>query len=959
MNRRVQRKGEKKRIMAYAAIAAIIAIAALAVVFLSGKNSTNGIQLSTGNTPTYAHLSTAGFALVAPQDVLSGNQRFVALAKEKYDFLYANASDVKGVENASFIVIVVNSTTTQYSQIAMQLVNSTVLDYAVYNTTGIILSRRGVWDQNQTVFILAGYRNSSSLTDALLSFFVRSPVYAPRRMPAMFISANGTKLPPGMSRTGVKDPMLDAYLNGAYELGPGDRALMQNYSYYLNFAYVLYQAPFYDSINPGFSGNASGQGLPYSASMCVPPPPPPDSASMCIGDYIAMPMFQVGSAAPSQPQWSLSSGSCDIFGIDDCIDTTGWAASGLNPQLRFNRVPSVLYGFTYTGSPIPPSLTGTTGPLSSYDPFTWWFYGPGSYGTSTVGVQQNIIAQNQTQVLMDAGVGVFSTPYGETSSGGATTYNESNSTYSCSSSSCGISFNYAIYAAMSESSTIPGSATVISPANFTVQPGTGYYPLFDPVTLSTPKSVRTSAATYYFSYWSVYSSVGVKQYYQRYNTNNATFQIVGPTQAQAVYTRSVAPGNVSVASGFMTPSTLQTCPPPLNCSLPNSGFVPINNVSFTIESANKTITYSNITDSKGRFVTPVLPGGCYDVSAEKDGYSFVILPEPLCVNGRSAVDLIDLSPYVFDIMWPSGYAYGTAPISHSVPLSLRLGYPAGGTASNVSVRASTTSGSINASETTSSNGTATFIWDTGSASGIYDINFTATGLFTPPTTYSVPVVVYSKGYPSPMVSVSLQNSSETLFAGQSFNDQVKVQVCRFSFNPNANITQSCNDAAPFYMSISGIPINTNATFSQNPIPGNALDPNGTTSLGVTVSKLSVPGVYNATVTATVKLSNGTSYSGTAPLMIDLLQPQSCGGDGGISGQVLNRDGSPTPANVTVTSIANDTVVYRAYTGNGQFDTGYSIVPGKYNVTAYSQYGMYIYNSTIINVVSCKILSVVV
>lgn len=918
------------------------------------RNSTN----NTTSLDLYAHLSTATFALLAPNKVYLGNGRFDALALQNYEFFHANASGFAHVENSTFVVLVVNGSDPAYTALALDAVNASVLGYAMNKTNGVILSGSDVWAKGQTVFVLAGYKSANALSSALLSFFVRAPVYAPHQAAGRFASFNGIA-----NGFGANDPIMDAYLGGTYELGPHDTVLKYPYNYYDTFAYLLYYAPVFNKYVPGFHGNESGLGLPMSSMLCIPPPPPPDGSSICIGDYAAMPMLQVGNAwpyTPQTPQWKLDTGDCTFFGITDCIDTEGWAVSGTSPQLPWDEIPSIFYGFTSTLSGIPPSMTGTAGPVDSALPITWWLYGPGSVGESTGGFQASVMTQNETQLLVDANVTMFSTPIGETPIGNFTVYNATNasSTYACGSNLCGMRFNYSIYALLSASSTIPQSATIISPRNYSQIPRSNYVAVLQPINLSTPKVVRTGSRTYYFSYWSVYSELAGNLYYRRFNTSTAAFQVIGPTQVQAVYTSRSLPGAVTVQSGYMAPGTMNTCPPPLNCS-GVGGFEPISNVKFTISSIGGARVYSNTTDSEGSFVTPMLPAGCYQITAYKNGYNFIVNPNPLCINGPGGADAITTSAYVFNVSWPTDYPYGGASVGSDIPINLTLLYANGDRAGNVIVHAYAGSGTINGSGITAGNGTASFAWHAGGTSGIYDINFTASGAFIPLQKYSMPVIVYSRNYSQVLIKVSLSNASISSAAGSSFGDLVTVHVCQFTFNLSANATLSCNTPYPATMSISGMPAGMDAVFTPNPAQPASLTLSDMTNLSVQLGNAVANGTYGMEVTATATLPDGTKYNGSAPLMVTVgSHSGSCNSLGAIRGKVY-RYGEQTSANVSIHNQAGGSV-YDNITYNGLFDTGFILPAGTYNIAAYPPYAantIYTYGTGTANVTRCATSSV--
>ena len=938
----------KKFTVAILIIVAIVILFAAALTLTFNKtanqtttNQTNKTQLANQSDP-YANLGTAAFALVAQHNVLSSNQQFVSLAKSKYNFVYANVSGFAAVKNVSFIVLVVNDSNATSKNLALDAINSTTLEYAVNNTKGIIISKNNVWAPEQTVFILAGYHNMSMLSAALLSFFVKKQIYAPHQVVGKFVAFNGTK----KNFSTAKDPVMDAYLDNTYELGPHDTSLYYPYSYYDMFAYLSYYAPIISSYVPGFQASSSGQGLPMRSMICLPPPPPPDGTSMCVGDYVAMPMFQVGSSPPSTPQSSFDSGDCSFFGINDCIDAEGWAASGINPQLPFRQIPSVYYGFTITGSEIPPSLSGTSGPVASYLPITWWLYGPGNIGESTGGFQESVITQNETQILMNANIDMFSVPVSETPLGNFTVYNSTNtsSTYSCSNSICGINFNYYMYALLSVTSTIPQSVYVISPHNYSQASFSNYTAVLDPVTLSTPKIVKTSAKTYYFSYWSVYSEVDGIQYYEQFKTSNVTFQDIGPTQAQAVYTSTSMPGTVTINSEYLTPSSYITCPPPLsNCSANETNMIPYVNVSLS--SAGGASIYSNSTGSKGSTTSPVLQGECYNVNVHKNGYNFIVSPNPVCINGNMQVSAIDTNPFIFNISWPVLYAYGGAPVNKRVPINLTLSYISGARAGDISIDAQSGSGIISGSKATATNGTASFVWNTGPSSGLYYLNFTTSGTFIPKDRFSIPVVVYSRNFSQIFLNISMANSTVHALQGSSFTDNLTIKACRFSFDLEVNATLTCMQIMPqpanlSFSYVNDIPPNSTATFVPNSAQINKTQFDDQSVLHVVLGK-KVKGSYLAHISAVMKISNAT-FNVSTPLYIDTMLNSSIGsGGGGGSGNGTNN--SYGALNITVyynntpaadASLTTSPLYHKWYTGSGgYYYSGFTIKPWNYEIMA--------------------------
>ncbi len=945
------KKPAKMSGISYLVAAAAVVVVIAAIVYVAATSQANNIRNAAQLDP-YANLGNATFALISPGAVLAGNQGFVALAKHRYSFLYANASNFTSVSNSTFIVIVVGNDTGPYAQLALKAVNRTVLAGAFNYTRGAMMSASGVWSPGQTVFVLAGY-NSSALSSALQSFFVRSPPHAPALVAAQFVNASsGLTKRPG-------DPLMDAYLGGTYELGPHDTSLSYPYNYYDNFAYLLYYAPVITSMAPGIGGNSSGLGLPMTAPVCIPPPPPPEGgSSICVGDYAAMPMLQVGASPPSSPQWSYDTGDCTFFGISDCIDAEGWAASGTNPQLPYAQIPSVYFGVTETGSPIPPSMTGTFGPVSSVLPITWWLYGPDSYGESTGGFQSSTsgaMNESETKLLIKDGVEMFSTPTGETPMGNFTFYNATGaaSTYTCGSEMCGMRFNYSIYALLNITSTIPQGAAITMPQWYSQSPQINYSAVLEPVTLSTPKIVKTSSNTYYFSYWSVYSELAGNQYYLRFNTSNATFQLIGPTQAQAIYTTAGSSQSGSVS--FTAKTALNVCV---------HGTCPISGVNITFRRLpSGAVAYTNITgNSTGYYVTPILQAGCYNVSAYKPGYLFYITPNPSCINSTGGlVEALDKYLYVFNVAWPSAYPFGTAPVNTALPISMSLGFYDGQCcASGIPLQIKPSSGyleptSVNGTTipppTSSGTGTVHFTWHTGNSAGPANIMFTVNGtrgLFISNFTYSMPIALFSGSYPMTVLNISLSNSSVQAAPGSSFADNITVRLCK-TFSIGRNRTLPCIPMHPYgaNMSLAYLndrPANTTTMFVPNPAVAAANSLSDATTLHVSVGRGARLGPYTMLISARMQTANATYNTMVRlPLRISLANATTSstttipstttitGGynssDGALNVTVL-FNGAPAPA-AAVAALPN----YSGwYTGsNGAFYSGFTVKPGSYEV----------------------------
>ena len=919
----------------------IIVIAAIAAISISQpkvkQTTTNSL---TNVTDEYANLGTASFALVAQRSVMQNNQKFVSRAERYYDFKYSNASDFTGVENSMYIILVVNATEPAYLSLAQSAVNATELNYAINDSTGIVLTGKSAWppgqSPGQTVFVLAGYKNDSSLSAALDGFFIKPNISAPKQVMATFYSSNivnstagysGADVAPSIS-TGVSDPVMDAYYQG-YELSPRDSSLSGPYAYYLNFAYLLYAAP-ESSQYVWAHGNATGYGLPMSARMCTPKPPPIPGSSVCFGEYLAMPMFQFEATQLQAPEWNLQGGGCNYAFFNECIDASGWAASGVyppTPSSDYQYIPSVFYGFSHDSNPVPPSMTGAAGPTFSSAPTVWSFYGPSGVTTvdQSTGISNRTTNINDNLSIMYANVSMFSTPLNETPLGNFSMSAANNSTtgktYSCKSNKCGMRFNYGIYAFVNVTNDAPPGAISGPPPNNTAPSYHGYYPVLYPITLSTPKVLDYGLGEkVYFSYWGVYSELNGTQYYQRLTTSNSTLQVIGPTQAEAIYTTAAGQGRIEGATKGYSDQRITG----VNVLVTN----------YT-SGANVATLTSNAT---GWFSTALLDPGCYNVSASKPSYFFVVIPNPVCIYGNVMVNATDPYPFIYLLKWPDGYN-GGAPPNTSVALNLTVLTQNWFPWTDENVTAYTNSGNITNSSVTSGSGTSLFLWHSGSKSGNYYINFTVpyfNGWPPHPHPFKVPVMVYSKNYTSSvLINLTLSNGSVKVMPGGKVSVGASVKNCQFTSNYSVNSTPVCDSAWPANLSITGVPSGVNAVFSINPVPAVCGLVGCFSSLNISVGSGSSNGVYNLTAYATVHPPNSQAFSKSALLKLSVRTGASCSGDfGGIDGVVFGSNGNPEAANVTVTNNTGATY-YKNYTGSGDFSTG-NILPsgGYYNITAY-------------------------
>ncbi|MDG6919091.1 MAG: carboxypeptidase regulatory-like domain-containing protein [Nitrososphaerota archaeon] len=826
-------------------------------------------------TSPYAHIGRATIALVAPDSVLAADPGFPKLAEKYYRFVYADAANFSAVESASFMAIALTTPpSAAYRSIASPYLNGSRLAYAL-KTGGSTYSYRGVGRRNQTVFVLAGY-SRSGLSAALNAFFVRRPVVLPRESLVNVTLVNGT----------VSDPVLEANYGG-YLLDPSDPYFNSSsaYSYYLNFASVFYQAPWEIEIEHGgtkvteeytFSWNGSGFQLPHGSQLCFDFARP----SICWGIYSAVPIFSFAQGVTQQPKIELDTQDCSVL-FYHCIGNKGTVLSGY----------STTYGPGY--------LAGER------------FYAQL--------LQQYNVATNLTTIkqLLEAGVVTYSTGLPSESA--------------CSYSSCSslIDFPIGIYPLVTAYSNIEGlDATFGSRYNYTA--------LFEPLTLSTPALYTNKTGTYAFVQWVVNSQVGNDTHQQTFDSANSTLEIVGPTQAEAVYTPYNPPKPGLLTGKVEFYHTYGN----------NITGLPIQGATVVVSQNGKSV-FRTTSGVDGTYASPsILQPGCYNITAYRQGYNLQPESNPVCIDGNEVDNVYERYFFWAQAYGPAGFGQGITAGS-SVQLYFEIFWPDGSPVANWPITGSVNSGSVTFQSLTDANGIATFKWTGGTTPGDFNASFSTQGLGTRPLFYSMPAAVFPNSYSLFRVNASVPTGPYIALQNSTIVVPVALSSCTLVYPNTGRYAFECDPFQPLHttLSVTGLPPGAISTFTPNPAAR-------LSNFNITIPSGVAPGIYTVTVNESGAPPPGYYLPPVTNTTSFTLKIESCtNGTGEITGEVLNPDGGlPMDANITV--YGNGAKMYSANTTTGLFSTGYILQPGTYNVTAYNGYTGKIYHSELVSVSAC-------
>ncbi len=957
----------------------IVGIGIIASVFIGldvigpGKSKTSTTPTSPSGTMTtstqpssgdpYAHTAPATFALVSEPSVPEHNSLFVKRAEETYVFVYANQENFTKVELSNFVLVAFNSTSPSgyYSLISSKLSSQAVSEAFAHGGATILLGP--VWSANQTVFALAGY-SGSTLTAALDLFFVHpkpllpapktallglgnttsaSAAAAMREAPSGYtpfrrgfdqgcVNVNATNLCPQLG------PELSAYY-GNYNLTPSDKILYPDYSYYFDFANLISYMPILADQNNAWQAN--GTGLPHSSGVCVPAPPPPDGESICYGELIGMPVFQFGSNPVHAPLYYLKNADCSLGPIR-CTNEMGLLLSGCQTQMFCSSILNLFNLPDMLNITNDWNLTNDATVINLTSAFAAYNYAQVNVSSVTMLLPLPILpplafsyASSLSQMIAD-GIDMYSAPTGICE----VTGNVCISGCTLFSSAC--VFNYTMWALLSVSSNIPGVTSELNP-------DTNFTGLFYPVTLNAPSTFTNFTGTYSFSYWDVTSEINGTSYTQLYDSPNASIDVLGPVQAKAVYTFSAASGSIvgRVEFAYLNFHTggIEIGPP-------------IEGATVTVKTQSGSVVATSVTGLDGFYATPYLSPGCYNVSAYEYGFYLQPAVNPQCVDGTVNDSIFQWENYFNYYALSSNELDSIVlPAHENSGVVFYLWYPNGLPAANITVSAFTDSGSVQgnlgppfgglASSRTDAGGAAYFTWTAGGTPGFYRIFFN-TVVAGQTLFYAFPTWVLG-------FNTTVQNSTVTVYQGSS----VAVPLSTGYFvNSTVNATHEL-----FFiginatLSVSGIPTGVSAYFTPNPLVApayvnlgyNPLRPDS--ALELQIGNNTPPGVYRLSLSSVFSsVSFESSVTNTTPLTLKVLACVSPLGE--LTGDVLNLDGNPTPANVTIFS-SSGVKVFTQNTTTGFFSTGYSLTPGKYNVSAYLPYLSNPYFSETVAVKSCS------
>jgi len=848
----------------------VVIILLIVVGSLSGLFVFLNLQKSTSANP-FIHTGVASFALVSSASVLSVDPGFANLAKLHYNFMYADSNNFSAVKAAPFILIVVSSLMANpYKTLVAPYLNGSLLSYA-FRIGGVTRSYNGTWSKGQTVFILAGYP-AGRLASALNAFFVRQPVALPQESFVNVTVANGTKV----------DPMLTANYGG-YPLTPSDPYFnaASGYSYYLNFASVFYCAPWsieVDHVKEEFAFNWSGSGpqLPHSAQLCYIDEQP----SICWGVYSGVPIFSFVQGVTQSPVLDLDNQDCSFFFVH-CIGVKGNVLSGY----------STSYGPGY--------LAGEK----------FWAQDLQQYNAPT----------NLTTVkeLLQAGVAVYSTPL--------------SSVPACNWPNCSatINFTYGIYPLVTAYSNVESlDASLGAVYNYTA--------LFEPLTLSVPSTYTDSTGTYAFEQWTVYSEVGNSTFERTYNSSSATIEVVGPTQAEAVYLpfNPPKPGLLQGKVEFYHTYGL------------NITGLAIQGATVEVTQDGHTV-FNTTSGLDGNYSSPVLlQPGCYNITATKHGYNLQPSIQPVCIDGNTVDDIYERYYFTFWGFGPAGFGQPIT-ANHGVQLYFELYWPDGTPVTDWPITASVNSGTIGFQSNTNNSGIATFIWTGGVTPGDFNASFSSQGLGTRPLYYTMPIAVFGSTYPLFMLNLTSASTSYSAATNSTVLIPVDIASCSPIYPQTGEYVFSCDPSQPLKVSLSVAGLPNNSSISLVPAHATSFS-----LLNVTVGPNTPVGIYDISISA----SSSPPYyyiptiTNSTNVKLDVFSCVNRSGE--ITGQVLNPDGRLQP-NVNVTIYQNGASVFTTNSTTGLFSTGYTLKPGSYNVTVYYAGSSKIYYSRMVSVAACS------
>ncbi|MDG6907880.1 MAG: carboxypeptidase regulatory-like domain-containing protein, partial [Nitrososphaerota archaeon] len=460
-----------------------------------------------------------------------------------------------------------------------------------------------------------------------------------------------------------------------------------------------------------------------------------------------------------------------------------------------------------------------------------------------------------------------------------------------------------------------------------------YTALLEPLTLSTPAVITNATGSYAFVQWIVNSEIGNNTYQQIFHSSNATFQVVGPTQAEAIYTPFNPP----------KPGLLQGKVEFYHTYGSNITGIPINGATINV-TQDGNLVFKATSDTNGLYSSPSqLQPGCYNITAYRHGYNLEAESTPVCINGNTVDNFYERYYPTFFAYGPAGFGQGITP-GNSVNLHFEIYWPDGTPVRNWPIFASANSGTITFQASTNNNGVATFKWTGGSTPGDYNASFSVQGIDGTTLFYDMPIAVFNASYPLYQLNVSVPSQSYSSMTGSSILIPIHLLGCTLIYPNTGEYAFSCDTNQPptVDMSVTGLPSGVSAT----------IVPNHTHSqfsiINLTLSSSVAPGTYKVNIIERGAVTGYYIPPITNSTTFDL-NVATCNGMGEINGQVLNRDGNlPMTANVSV--FHNGQAIFTQTTTSGLFNTGFILPTGTYNVIAYV--GSSVYSTELVNVSSC-------
>lgn len=816
------------------------------------------------NTTNFIHTSKATFALIAQPSVEANNSIFIQNIRNFYFFSFATSSNFTKVQNDTYVVLVAdNSSSNPVNPIAQNVLKTNLNLTIINQEPGSTYFYNNLWALKQTVFILYNY-NQTELTHALDNFVINQNTPSPQ----LSIAKPNLLDPATLHPNATTDPILDASY-GPYCLNSNSIYCQATGRTPLQLPYNYYvgfsYALYAAGSEDGFDlSTGSGNDMPSYVGICA---PPPDGA--CVAVYIGLPVFETpaGIINPSI-DLSMENEGGDL-GVSGSINIGSFLTSSVS------ETPTG--GSNVTGQECVTNVGSCPNEVFS-----------GSSVTTMQLIQDNVL--------------MYSNPVGYITGF--------------------FTWSYGIYPLVQTFSNIGGLKG---------QTATNYGDLFIPYQLTTPATFTNSTGTYSFSYWSINAEIGTNTYNECdiINCDNPTVPVdlIGPTQAEAVYFLSAKAGTVSGKVGYY----------------PNN-VIPISGAKITFTDSQGNVVATAISDSNGYYSTSELQPGVYNVTATEKGYNFIPQQPQVFIYGDIVDNITELSYPM--LRAPVGNIKPILPTGQCGPVNVEAFYPNGQSIPTFLINSFMNYGEITSPMLTNTSGIATFTWCAKDYSNfnltpdIYYTSFSAVLDHYPLNTIMTNSVVN--------LSLSVGNRILPVFNGSSTIQPILANFMGHYLGPYFTYK-------PAVLIASGLPTKAIANFTPKSIYPSYPT---TSALGITINGSTLSKNYVVTITATVK---GPSWWST-PLVASAtftLQVIPCNTtNGGIYGTIIDNDGRTTNANVSITEVtpSGNNTKYWYNTTTGVFNTGYQFSPGVYNVSVFLNNLLFL--SQLVNVTSCRLSQVI-